>query len=167
VLIVVLLWDVLQPVCLCVQKEWVIPFYSSRAGFYSEDMYPAVELGRWPLGSVFSLMLFAGSCVAVLPSWCVVLSVRSSNDILVVVRGGPVGQSYRVAMHCAALSVVTSLRHSLACVGVHSVWCIYCALPDIRVNVEAPMLRYFMYRVVRSLEAMGAHLRNVLGEVLS
>jgi hypothetical protein len=63
----------------------------------------------------------------------------------------------------AVLPVVMSLRPSLACVGVHSVWCICCALLGIRVTVEAPMLRYFMNRVVRPLEAVGACLGLYLG----
>jgi hypothetical protein len=66
-------------------------------------------------------------------------------------------------MRCAVLSVITSLCHSLACVGVHSIWCIYCALPDIRATVEAPMLRYFMNRIVWSLKAVGACLGPYLG----
>jgi hypothetical protein len=58
----------------------------------------------------------------------------------------------------AVSPVVTSLRHSLACIRIHQVWCTRCALPDIRVTVEALMLRYFTNRIVRPLEAVGAHL---------
>jgi hypothetical protein len=53
------------------------------------------------------------------------------------------------------LPVVTSLCHSLACIGIHTVWYICCALPNIRVTIEALMLRYFMNMVVRSFEAVG------------
>jgi hypothetical protein len=55
----------------------------------------------------------------------------------------------------AVLPVVTSLRHSLACVVIHPVWRIYCALSDIRVILEALMMRSSMNRVDRPLEGVG------------
>jgi hypothetical protein len=88
------------------------------------------ELGRWPLCSMVPLMLSVGSCAALLPSCRIVLSVRSSADILMVVRGGPAGHSYGVVMRHAVLSIIMSLRYSLACVGVHPLWCICYALPN-------------------------------------
>jgi hypothetical protein len=59
-------------------------------------------------------------------------------------------------VHRAVLPTVMSLHHSLVCVCIHSVWCIFCALPDIRVTVEAPMLRSFVNRVIQPLEVVGA-----------
>jgi hypothetical protein len=110
------------------------------------------------------LVLSTGSCVAVLPSWRTISSTHrmgsfcwSSADILVVVWG-PVGQSHGAFAHHAFLPVVMSPRHLLACVGIHPIWCIYHALPSIRVTIEASMLRHFMNRVVWSFEAVGARL---------
>jgi hypothetical protein len=67
----------------------------------------------------------------------------------------------------AVLPVVTSSCHSLACVGIHAIWCICCALPSTRVIIEAPMLRYFMDRVIRSVEVRYFMDKAVLGEVRS
>jgi hypothetical protein len=55
----------------------------------------------------------------------------------------------------------------MVCVGIHLVWCICCALPDISVTIEAQMLRYFMIRDVRSFEFVGACSGAVLREVWS
>jgi hypothetical protein len=80
---------------------------------------------------------------------------------------GPTGQSHGALTRHAVLTVVTSLRHLLVCVGTHPVWCITHALLRIWVIVEALMLRYFMNRVVRSFEACGSVSGTVLKDVRS
>jgi hypothetical protein len=55
----------------------------------------------------------------------------------------------------AVLPVVTSMCHSLACVAVHPIWRICCALSGIRVILEALMMRSSMNRVDQPLEGVG------------
>jgi hypothetical protein len=117
-------------VCLCVKKEGSFPFIVKGPDFTKEPCILLGELDRWPLGGVVLLASFVGPCVDVLPSWRTILSARhmgsycwSLADTLIVVHGGSVGQSYGAVIRHAVLPTITSLCHSLACVGVHPVWC--------------------------------------------
>jgi hypothetical protein len=65
---------------------------------------------------------------------------QPSADILMVVCGGPAGQLHGAGGYRVSLPIITSMCHLLVCVGIHPIWCICCALPSIRVTIEATML---------------------------
>jgi hypothetical protein len=148
------------------KKEGSFPFILQGMDYTMGTLYSAGGCSTdGPWGSMVPLMLSIGSCLVVLPLWRTASSAHrtgpfswSSTDILLVVRGGPTCHLFGSGVHRAVLHVVTCLCHSLECVGVHPVWCICCALLSIQATVEALMLRYFMNRVIRTLEAMGARL---------
>lgn len=77
--------------------------------------------------------------------------------------GGFVGQPYEAVVHRAILLAITITRHSLACIGVQSLWSICCTLPVIRATIETLMLRSFMKKVVRPPNVVRACLGMYLG----
>lgn len=107
------------------------------------------------LDGVILLTSSVGSCVAILPTWRIVLFVRhtcpcseSSAVIFIAVRGGSCGS----VMWCGCASCGLACRHEPVSLTdmrsfVHPIWCIYCVLFGIRVTLEAMVLRSPMTRV--------------------
>jgi hypothetical protein len=64
----------------CFEKERVLPSYSSRAELYNEGLYSGGRSSIDDPYSVVPLLLFVGSCIAILPSaYC---PIRSSYGFL-------------------------------------------------------------------------------------
>jgi hypothetical protein len=118
--------DVLQLVCSCLKKEGP-PFYSSMVELYNGDLNSTGRSSTyypWVRGSSYVVYRVMRSCT---PIMCAITSARHTSpcsespaDILVVVHGSP------QVIHTVQPCIITSPHHSLACVGIHPVWCIYC-----------------------------------------
>jgi hypothetical protein len=150
-----------------VVKEGVLPFYSSRVGPYSENLFPNGK-GMICCSVVFSSpadVAFLTSsprlCVVVRQAWCTVLYVRytgpyseSDAKVPIVTPDWPHrAESGHVSRSCLAWPCLLSetLRHPPSMRTLDMVYCY--VLPDMWVTVATSILRFSTTGVDRSHKA--------------
>jgi hypothetical protein len=154
VLIVILLSDMLQKVCLCGQGRGPTLLNLKGRTLWWGFVFYGREHGSLPLGGIVLLTSSVESSIVVLLVWRAVSFAHhidpcseSTADIFVIVCGGSRG----LVIWCSGASRNLVCRHDpvslVACVGIHPVWCICCILSGIRVTVETPVLRSLMIGV--------------------